>query len=90
MATLRERLDKGKERAARVLAIVQADPTVSAAKVARDVGVSRQRALQILADLGYELAWRKRRAKRGPSPRPARLSPKAPRPPQGPDPPVEP
>ena len=43
--------------------MVKADPTVSAAEIARKAGVSRERARQILEDMGYELrcTWRKRR-----------------------------
>jgi DNA-directed RNA polymerase sigma subunit (sigma70/sigma32) len=43
--------------------MVKADPTVSAADIARKAGVSRERIRQILDEMGYELrcSWRKRR-----------------------------
>jgi predicted ArsR family transcriptional regulator len=46
--------------------LVKADPTLSAAQLARAVGVSRQRASKILEDLGYELQsrWVKKRRER--------------------------
>jgi DNA-binding XRE family transcriptional regulator len=43
----------------RVERLVRADPRLSAADMARAVGVSRQRAHQILAELGYRQEWRK-------------------------------
>ena len=45
--------------------MVKADPTVSAAEIAREAGVSRERVRQILEDMGYELrrVWRKKRGK---------------------------
>lgn len=47
----------------RVTAIVQANPRQTAAAIGQQAGVSRQRAHQILSQLGYELvvSWRKRR-----------------------------
>jgi DNA-directed RNA polymerase sigma subunit (sigma70/sigma32) len=47
----------------RVERMVKADPTVSAAEIARKAGVSRERIRQILDEMGYELrcSWRKRR-----------------------------
>lgn len=46
--------------------LIKADKRITAAEIARQAGVSRERARQILDDLGYELdqVWRKR-AKRG-------------------------
>lgn len=48
-----------------VLRMVQHDPAISAAEIARQAGVTRQRAAQILESLGYILdqKWRKRRRK---------------------------
>jgi predicted ArsR family transcriptional regulator len=40
--------------------LVKANRSVSAAEIARQAGVSRERARQILDDLGYELQWRKK------------------------------
>jgi DNA-directed RNA polymerase sigma subunit (sigma70/sigma32) len=43
--------------------LVKADPRITAAEIARQAGVSRERARQILESLGYELeqVWRKRK-----------------------------
>ena len=45
--------------------MVQADPSVSAAEIARQTGVSRQRIQTLLSEMGYELVqvWRKRKRK---------------------------
>ena len=45
----------------RVAAILKQNPRQSAAEIARQAGVSRQRVHQILHEMGYELAtyWRK-------------------------------
>jgi predicted ArsR family transcriptional regulator len=40
--------------------LVKANRSISAAEIARQAGVSRERARQILDDLGYELQWRKK------------------------------
>ncbi len=43
--------------------LIKADTRISAAEIARQAGVSRERVRQILDELGYELdqVWRKRR-----------------------------
>jgi predicted ArsR family transcriptional regulator len=40
--------------------LVKANRSISAAEIARQAGVSRERVRQILDDLGYELQWRKK------------------------------
>ena len=40
--------------------LVKANRSISAAEIARQAGVSRERARQILDDLGFELQWRKK------------------------------
>jgi predicted ArsR family transcriptional regulator len=40
--------------------MVKANRSISAAQIARQAGVSRERIRQILDDLGYELQWRKK------------------------------
>jgi predicted ArsR family transcriptional regulator len=43
----------------RVVRLVKADPSLSAAEIARALEVSRQRVHQILTGLGYRAEWRK-------------------------------
>lgn len=47
--------------------LVKADPTIAAAEIARQAGVSRERVRFLLDELGYELRqeWRKKKAKPG-------------------------
>jgi len=46
--------------------MVKADPTITAAAIAEQAGVSRERVRQLLEEMGYELqcVWRKRRGGR--------------------------
>ena len=43
---------------ARVFALLRADPKLSAAAVAKALGVSRQRVHRILRDAGWKQEWR--------------------------------